>query len=259
MRIFTITFTIFFFLIFFTSIVYAQAGEEPVSPGTATYVPITGKDIQSGDIISAQNGGFVRSNIPYDALLYGVVSDNPALDIQDTTVEDGRFVITSGQAYVRVSTGNGPIKKGDFITSSKTPGVGQRVDRNGFSIGMALEDYTEKDPKKIDTVLVSIQVRSSSSYTNLRGNLFESLQLGAAAPFLTPLTALRYVLAAILALMAFVFGFVFFGRVAHSGVEALGRNPLAGSIIHTSVIINLILTVVIMLGGLGLAYLILVL
>jgi F0F1-type ATP synthase membrane subunit c/vacuolar-type H+-ATPase subunit K len=52
-------------------------------------------------------------------------------------------------------------------------------------------------------------------------------------------------------------GFVFFGRVVARGVEAMGRNPLAGSLIAVSVVFNLILTVVIMLVGLGIAYLIL--
>jgi hypothetical protein len=72
------------------------------------------------------------------------------------------------------------------------------------------------------------------------------------------LASLRYLLAIIVAVMAFGLGFVYFGRVAKGGVEALGRNPLAGRAIQLSVLMNLILTVAIMVGGLVLAYIILI-
>lgn len=249
------TILIFFLLLLNPSFVFAQ----DVSLGIATLVPIADKKALDGDIITAKTGGYALSNTAYDPLLFGVITDNPAIDLENPNIKDGRYVVSSGKAYVRVSTVNGSIKAGDFVTSSTTPGVGQRVDRNGFSVGMALESYEEKDPKKIGKILVSLQVRSSSSYTNLRNNLLDTVSLGASSAFLTPLTALRYVLAALIALAAFVFGFIYFGRVAHSGVEAMGRNPLAGRMINTTVIINLAITLVIMLGGIGLAYLILVL
>lgn len=53
--------------------------------------------------------------------------------------------------------------------------------------------------------------------------------------------------------------FILFGRIALRGLEALGRNPLARSSILTGILINSSLTVVIIFGGLFLAYIIITL
>ena len=42
-------------------------------------------------------------------------------------------------------------------------------------------------------------------------------------------------------------------------VEALGRNPLAKNVIQINILVNVVITILIILGGLGIAYLILVL
>ena len=58
---------------------------------------------------------------------------------------------------------------------------------------------------------------------------------------------------------SFVMGFVYFGRVARSGIEAIGRNPLASRIIQFNVILHILISIVIVLVGLAIAYLILIL
>ena len=63
----------------------------------------------------------------------------------------------------------------------------------------------------------------------------------------------------LIVLITFALGIWYFGRVARSGVEAIGRNPLATRAIQLGVILNLLLTLVILLVGIALAYLILVL
>jgi F0F1-type ATP synthase membrane subunit c/vacuolar-type H+-ATPase subunit K len=47
-----------------------------------------------------------------------------------------------------------------------------------------------------------------------------------------------------------------FGKVARSGVEAVGRNPLAKTSILTGVLFNISIGAVIILSGVGVAYLI---
>lgn len=235
--------------IFPNDMLFAQELNESV----ANSVTVNDPEAQDGDIVSISGGGLIRTAVEYDANLYGVISDNPAVAIENTDVENARLVVTTGIARVRVNNQNGAIKEGDFITSSATPGIGKRVDMGGYILGIAMEDYDSADAGKI---LVSLDIRYQSIY-NARTNLVETLRLGIEAPFLTPLGAMRYLLAALIAIASFALAFLSFGRVARSGVEALGRNPLATRIIQITVIVNVILTIGILLVGLGIAYLIL--
>ncbi len=90
-------------------------------------------------------------------------------------------------------------------------------------------------------------------------NLLSNFKSAASSPFLSPLTSLRYLLAVVVTATAFGLGFLYFGRIAAHGVEALGRNPLASKIIIAGIVFNAVMTAVIVVGGLFLAYLILIL
>lgn len=226
-----------------------------LTQGVAHSVSIPDENAQDGDIVSSTEGKFIVASVPYDTLMYGVISDNPAMAIEDKKLEGGRLVMTNGITMVRVSTVNGGIKKGDFITSSETPGVGQKADKSGYILGVALDDYDDTDVGKIR---VSLSTRFNSSL-NPRTNLIETVKLGITAPFLTPLGAMRYLLAALIAVASFSLAFASFGRVAKTGVEALGRNPLASRLIETTVVLNVLMTVGIMVVGLFISYLILTL
>lgn len=230
-----------------------------LSNGTAIGIVLNEKNLKDGDIISAENHTYKRSTKPYDPYLFGVVSLNPALYMYDESTPNQTPIIREGEVLVRVSTINGPIKKGDFITSSTTPGVGQKASENGFVLGAAQEDFTEKDPKKVGTINVVLHSHYAQLSTNITRNLFRSVTMGATAALETPLGALRYVIAGTITLLSFFFGFRFFGRASRSGVEAIGRNPLASKSILASVVINASITVAIMLFGVAISYLILVL
>ncbi|MCL4353977.1 hypothetical protein M1349_00710 [Patescibacteria group bacterium] len=253
---------VFAFLILFS--VFCQlkpAIAKDSSSGIAISIPIQGENIQDGDIISSKDGKYVLSNEPYDSNVYGVVALNPAIAFTLSSGSKTKPVITAGDVFIRVSTANGGIKQGDGLTTSTIPGVAQKADKTGFIIGTALDDYSEKDTKKIGRILVSLSPRYNTD--NLGGsvktNLIDTLRNAPQAMTLSPLVSLRYVLAAIIAILSFVLGFVYFGKVAMNGVEALGRNPLAGKLIQFSVVLNLILTMVIVGVGLIIAYLILIL
>jgi F0F1-type ATP synthase membrane subunit c/vacuolar-type H+-ATPase subunit K len=52
---------------------------------------------------------------------------------------------------------------------------------------------------------------------------------------------------------------IYFGKASRAGIEAVGRNPLAKRVIQLTVVMNIVLTIVIVLVGLAIAYLILIL
>lgn len=244
------------FLVFLSSQI--SSAQNPLSGGVAVSLDIPSSKVKDGDIISSTNEGYVLTKIAYDTGIYGVVSKNPVVAIENNLDKNKTYLISSGEASVRVSAEAGAIKKNDLITSSNTPGVGEKALRNGYVLGNALENYSNVGA--VGLIMVSINPHFSNASTpNLRTNLLTSLREAGSAPFLSPLEALRYLAAAIVAILSFVIGFTYFGRVAAKGVEAVGRNPLAGRLIEFSVVLNILLTAVIIGVGLMIAYLILIL
>ena len=76
----------------------------------------------------------------YDPNLLGVVVGSPGLTLGDSSA-DGVRVATYGRALVNVSSENGPIEVGNYLTSSNAPGVAMRADKGGSVIGQALTSY----------------------------------------------------------------------------------------------------------------------
>lgn len=229
--------------------------------GVALSVPVADPDATDGDIISSTEEGYILSSTAYDANMYGVITETPAISFVPVGAAETKTIVSTGTVRVNVSTINGPIKKGNFLTSSPVKGVAQKADKNGFILGVAAQNYTEKNPQKAGKILVALTIKYNTAPSNsvTRTNLLEFLKQSATAPYLTPIASLRYLLAAIISIASFVFGFTYFGKVAQVGVEALGRNPLAAKIIQFSVVLHIVLTIGIILVGLAIAYLILIL
>ncbi|OGH13346.1 MAG: hypothetical protein A3H50_02905 [Candidatus Levybacteria bacterium RIFCSPLOWO2_02_FULL_37_10] len=249
-----------FFLIFFllAGLLSVFAQTDNLATGIALPILINEKRVGDGDIITATSDGYKLSSYAYDPSVYGVVTTNPAVSLREKNSK-ATLVISFGKALVRVSTINGPIKKNNPITSSSIKGAGQKADVNGFILGIALENYSNSNPNAIGKILVSIDPHYNATFIGVRTNLIENIKVVAGAPLLSPLTTLRYLLAAIVTITSFVIGFIYFGRIARTGVEALGRNPLAARMIQLGIIINVVLTAGIILIGVGIAYLILIL
>jgi hypothetical protein len=237
---------------FFSPLALAQE----ISLGTAIPVVISDGEAADGDIISiGEGGGYIRTAVLADPLMFGVVTMEPALYLYDKAAENETPAVNSGKVYVRVSTEAGPINQGDFVTSSSTPGVGIKAVANGYVLGTAQESYTEANPEQIGKILVEVNPRIVQTNRNILATLFSLPTLSLAA---TPLNALRYVVAALITIISFYIGFRFFGRASLKGVEAMGRNPLAKKSIILVVVVNASLTFGVMLIGLLLAYVVLV-
>lgn len=247
------------------SISFAQTSPKHIDSGEgegfANAIQIQDQDVQNGSIISFSDDGYTLSKRKYDPTVYGIVTNDPAVTIEVIEDDDPSsfYVVSSGKSLVRVQTSNGPITAGDLITASEVPGVGMKADNDGYVVGTALEDYTNEDPTQVGEILVSLNFSFNSNVSTLRSNLLENFDLALSAPFLTPTNSLRYILAGLGLLIAFALGMGYFGKVTQAGVEALGRNPLAGRSILISVIINMLLALLTIAAGLVLGYFILVL
>lgn len=225
---------------------------------STSILDITG-EVKIGYIISHDGDSYTPASEPFDYDIVGIVVENSSLALVDTLNENAKLVMQKGEAQILASNTAGDIKKGDYITSSNTPGVGQKADKNGFVVGRALEDLTV-DPQT-NTGLVWSVIEPKYTYINntMKTNLLDALRSGSLSPLLNPVESLRYILAALIVAATFIIGFSTFGKSSSRTIEALGRNPLAQRSIKTAMIFNMILAFGVMLIGLALAYLILVL
>lgn len=234
---------------------YAQSA---LSNGTAIGIPYDGT-VVNGDIITATANGYTLSNTPYDQQVFGVVSLNPAVYLKNTTAKNEIPVISTGQVLLRVSTINGNINPGDFVTSSKLPGIGEKATDNGYVLGQAIQGYSSNNTQTIGLIPVTLQPHFQQLTNNITHSLMNTFTLGLSEAVDSPLGVIRYFIAGIITLLSFFFGFRFFARASNRGVEAIGRNPLAKQAILLSVFFNTIITIVIMFFGVAISYLILVL
>jgi hypothetical protein len=229
------------------------------SVSTAVSIFISDKNVKDGNIITSTPKGYVLTTTYYDSNMYGVYTQSPSIFLQNTDDPQTKPVTTSGKAHVLVSSINGNIKKNDLITTCAIPGVGQKADKNGMVLGTALQDYSSSDKKAVGKILVTINPHFNSSLAGARTNVLDILREASDPGMLTQLTTLRYLIAAGIILLAFAIGFIYFGRIASSGVEALGRNPLASKIIQLNLFFNFIIMIVVVVAGLAIAYMILIL
>ncbi len=240
----------------FSPIAFAQQ----LSSGVAIYIDIYDKNIKQGSIVSFSNKNYHLTTLAYDPTAFSVVTENPsvALENKNANPATSHAVLSEGRTYVLVTTANGKIEKGDLITTSTTPGVGQKATQDGYVIGTALENYDASSPKTVGLVLTNLNFGYYTSPTNGSNNLVSSMRQAFTNPYIGPAGLIRYISAALVILLAFGIGVGYFGRIITTGVEALGRNPLASRVIMFSIGLNLMMMLGIMIIGIVIAYLILV-
>lgn len=236
---------------FYASTAHAQLS----SVGIANYLQINASKIEDGDIISASDKGYVLSKTPYDSKMVGVVSLNPSVTFKSEGVK-GYPVINTGTALIKVTDQDGDIKKGDFVTSSTTPGTGMKAGDSGYILGIALKDvkFSRKgDIKQVEVNLNPHFVQFNSTFSS---SILDIFKIGKIAASEKPSKVLQYIIAAIIMIASLGCGFIIFAKSVNTGLEALGRNPLAGRMIQLGIAFNVALIALIIIVGTGLAYLV---
>ncbi len=243
-------------ILFFSFVLSVYSASD--STGYAVSIPVS-ENVEAGDVICSYPTGYMKCTDEYDTAIFGVVVDSPSVSLEDSDIERSVLILNNGVASVKVTSSSGAIKEGDLITSSKTAGTGMKATRNGYVVGSALETYESDDPGAVGKIQVVINIHPASRFAKGGSNLLQYIREGLTIPLYEPLASLRYVLAVIMIILSFTLGMMYFGRASKAGIEAIGRNPLARRTIQLTVLLNIILTIVIIAVGLGIAYMILVL
>ena len=122
--------------------------------------PTRDHTITPGSLVSIDPNevGFVaKTNKEYDSTILGVYSSEPALRLsQETDKIDGAKAIPialAGRVPVKVSTENGVIQPGDYLTSSSKPGVAMKATKAGPTVGKALEGFSGEGTGQVMTFI----------------------------------------------------------------------------------------------------------
>lgn len=220
-------------------------------PMIASYYPVVDQEAKEGDILAKSAQGLIRAKMIADPNIFGVVIEKAIITLHRSTPES-LLVATQGTVLVKVTNKAGEIKKGDFITSSEIPGVGQKLNQSGTALGKALENFNGEEGKILVNLDINyISLPGASGKPTLR-EIWQLIAEGLERPENFPIV-LKYIFALLLAAGSFFFGFTFSIKTMQRGVEAIGRNPLAKRSIQAAIVLNLIGVVILTLAGLGLA------
>lgn len=224
--------------------------QTPALESTSVY-EIADEEAVESDIMTATDKGLVRSSRGFDNKMFGVITQTPILVYRSQDVK-GKPIVRSGTAIVNVTTLNGPIKYGDYITSSSIAGKGQKASESGYVLGIALAAFDGADSEQVDgpngpVKLGKIPIALRVEYAELTNPRFAGRLFGfVGSSFLENVNdpqkfgnVVRYIAAGLVVLLSFTFGFLTFSRSIAKSIEALGRNPLAKSTIQLSMLINI--------------------
>jgi hypothetical protein len=205
---------------------------------------------------------------------HGVVVD--ANDAPVTLSGEGNqvFVASAGQFEVLVTNQNGSIEPGDYITVSALSGVGMKADtvmpvvagkaQSGFDGQSGVVSAAEiKDAAgqsrqlKLGRIAMEIGIGSNPLVKPTQTNLPDYLKKFSEAIANKPVSADKVYLA----LGVFMGSALLSGSLLYagtrSGITALGRNPLSRGLIKKSLLQVVLLSIIILLGGVFGLYLLL--
>lgn len=230
---------------------------QPYGTAIATKHTILNGDPKSGDIVSFDKRTkiFYLARIPGDKNVFGVVVKNPVLLLSDNS--SGSPIITSGEVSVNVTTKNGPIKVGDYISASSVPGKGARATISDLEIiGTAISSFPDTSldvplqTNKIykGTVQVLFYRRTNPLIATVQQTP-QSVEIGKNIIF----HIVKYILATLVAVGTVAIAFKASGSSMRSGIISIGRNPLAKSSIHSMIILNTIIIILISAVGMAVA------
>lgn len=131
----------------------------------------TSEAVEPGDvlIIGSQPGKLQKSERTYEKSIVGVVSGAPAILFEGSQLQmapdEGSLknphkppVALVGRVPVKVTLENGPIKVGDYLTTSSKAGYAMRATEPGSTIGIALESFGFKEGEKEGMVRCFINI-----------------------------------------------------------------------------------------------------
>lgn len=177
------------------------------------------------------------------------------------------FITTTGDVTALVSDVNGPVKKGDYVTTSKISGVLMKSDVNSpIVVGQALVDYStegqegivvqDDSGKKYDAHVKSLNISLDVQGQSAINDATSSTALQSIGYAITGRTLSNWQIISsfvIILLLIVLEGSIIYAAV-YSSIRALGRNPLAHSAIYRQLFQVILVVISVLLFGVAVIY-----
>ena len=183
-------------------------------------------------------------------------------------------VVTSGVASAQVSTANGAITSGDYLSISPISGVAMKASSAGKVIGIAQADFSSdpgsgktsvdltdsKDQKQtvqVGKIAVKIVVEDWTPNGQPNSPILNNLRTFLGNAVGKPVGNAQALLSiGIIVLATLASGTIMYSAVS-SSIRSIGRNPLSKGIIRRSLFVMLGLSAIVIIGAASAVYLIL--
>jgi hypothetical protein len=220
-------------------------------------------EAKTGLIVAKDPNEYYLTRSYKDPNVAGVITDNTDFLYTTENNKDKTTLAVDGVTDVWVSNTLGEIKYGDFITTSTQTGIGVKALENGSVVGYAMEAA----PAGSEPHLIKVKLTLTDSWTGdipqqnqslfrQSGNTFSKLLNSVESEALQGSRGFLYIIVLIIVILASIFGFMTFGRIAVNGIYAVGRNPLAKTTIVRTILINSFITILFTLASFIIALLI---
>ncbi len=135
------------------------------------------ENVEAGDVVSVDINNadtYRRSSEAYSETVAGVISTNPTIVVGNGKTHNTALMAMVGRVPIKVSSENGPIKKGDLLVTASLPGYAMRYDsqkdedlKTVSVVGLALEDLATSGTGKIMGLVKTGWVNNSASTLSL--------------------------------------------------------------------------------------------
>ena len=238
------------------------------------------KPIQVGTIVQLGDKGTDKvkpATSDKPGSMYGVVVDERKLSVTITTSDQPNqaFVAATGTYPVLVSSQNGPITTGDYVTVSSVEGIGMKAEpeqkivfgravssfdgKNNAIGSVNLKTTDGKDSGKavIGVVSVVIDIRRNPNEKSTKADLPKLLQRIGEAIAEKPVGPLRIYLSIAITGISIIAAIVILYGGVRSSLISIGRNPLSRKSIFRALFEIILTSLIILIVGLFAVYLLL--
>lgn len=236
--------------------------------------------LQIGTMVQLQDGADNKvkpATFAKATQMYGVVVDERKLSLTITSANltNQVFVAATGTYPVLVSTQNGPIKTGDYITVSAVDGIGMLAEpEQKIVFGRAVSAFDGKadvignvDLKNtegksvgktaIGSISVVIDIRHNPNEKSTKANVPPILQRLGEAIAEKPVGPLRIYLSIAITGISIVAAIALLYSGVRNSLISIGRNPLSKKSIFRALIEIILTSLIILIVGLFTVYLLL--
>ena len=241
-----------------------------LSQGFATTIPVAVGSLVALDAKTTGNVGV--ADINNSERLFGVAVSPSSADISLGSGNAGQVqVATTGSATVFVTTTNGTIRVGDYISVSPIAGVGQKAVGKSRVIGTAQVDFdgsaanvtrrtidTGSGKKEVAIGQIPVVI-SVTNYTTDDGQNytvppwmqnFSNVLAG------KPVTPIRIIIAAIILIVSMISVTVLLYAAVRNSIISIGRNPLSRAAVYKGLLQVLLIALAVLGVGIGAMYLV---